>query len=32
MGDIFLVGKISNIVGVLEIPDIFGRLNGRCWA
>ena len=28
MGDIFGVAKI---LGVLEIPDIFG-VNGRCWA
>ena len=32
MEDIFWVAKISNIFGVLEIPDIFCGVNGRCWA
>ena len=31
MEDIFWFAKISNILGVLEIPDIFG-VNSRCWA
>ena len=34
MEGIYLVAKISNIFGVLEIPDIFfwgGGVNGRCW-
>ena len=31
MGDIFGVAKISNIFGgVLEIPDFFFFVNGRC--
>ena len=37
---IFWVAKVSNIFGVLEIPDIYlffffgggGGVNGRCWA
>ena len=33
MGDIFWVAKISNIfLGVLEIPDNFLGVNGKCWA
>ena len=32
MGVIFWVAKISNIIGVLEIPDIFLGVNCRCWA
>ena len=33
IGDIFLGAKISTILfGVLEIPDIFFLVNGRCWA
>ena len=31
-GGIFLAAKISNIFGVLEIPDIFEGVKGRCWA
>ena len=32
-GENFWVAKISNIFwGVLEIPDIFFLVNGRCWA
>ena len=30
--DLFWVAKISNIFGVLEIPDIFWGVKGRCWA
>ena len=32
IGDIFGVAKISNIFGVLEIPDSYFGVNGRCWA
>ena len=33
MENIFGVAKISKyLFGVLEIPDIFFCVNGRCWA
>ena len=33
MGDIFWwLVKFQIFLGVLEIPDIFWGLNGRCWA
>ena len=32
MRGIFCVAKISNFFGVLEIPDIYFGVNGRCWA
>ena len=35
MGIFWGVAKISNIFGVLIIPDIFwegGGVNGRCWS
>ena len=31
MGIYFWVAKISNIFRVLDIPDIIGGMNGRCW-
>ena len=31
-GIFFGVAKIPNSYGVLEIPDIFFGVNGRCWA
>ena len=31
LGIFFGVGKILNIFGLLEIPDIFFLVNGRCW-
>ena len=32
MRNVFLATKISNIFGVLEIPDIFWGVSGRCLA
>ena len=31
MGDVFLVAKISNIFGILEIPDIFWGSTVNTW-
>ena len=30
MGDVFWAAKISTFFGVLEIPDIYFGVNGRC--
>ena len=32
MGDIFGVAKFQIIFWLLEIPDIFLEVKGRCWA